>query len=420
MTIILLLLLFSIIFVVKLDNIKKIVIMDKSWVSPKIIIGSPATGSHYFDRPEIIEEIWNELDKGNYILIAAPRRVGKTSIMKHMVENPRYLYNLKFENIQGIKTESEFYKRLYGLILNILSGKDKAKKWLSGYLKTKSITEIDIKGSIKIEHNKLDYLNELNQLIVMLEKYDDTIVLLLDELPEVLFNLHKSGRTEEAISILQNLRHWRQDDKYKYLKFVLSGSVGIHYVVQTIEGRNSDLNDLCKIKYEPLSSDEAKAYINWATSEATVKYNVAITEYLLEKITYCVPYFINLMLNEINNRARKNNNIHISNADIDLAFESIVKNNDYFKDWKLRLSKYLPANDFQFCNQLLTHIAHKDEIVVQKIYDIAVTHSKQEDYMDFVDELINDGYITEVQGKYVFISPFLKAFWKKNNPVYNG
>jgi len=43
------------------------------------------------------------------------------------------------------------------------------------------------------------------------------------------------------------------------------------------------------------------------------------------------------------------------------------------------------------------------------------------DYMDFVDELLNDGYLIEKEKHvYRFISPFLQQFWIKKYPVYHG
>jgi hypothetical protein len=40
--------------------------------------------------------------------------------------------------------------------------------------------------------------------------------------------------------------------------------------------------------------------------------------------------------------------------------------------------------------------------------------------MDFVNDLEQDGYIAKQENKYVFISPFLKEYWRHNNPNYNG
>ena len=72
----------------------------------------------------------------------------------------------------------------------------------------------------------------------------------------------------------------------------MAGSIGIHYVVKSIEGRATDINDFNPVKFEPLNRAEAKHYLQWATNNnATVKYNEGLSEYLLSKIQYYVPYF---------------------------------------------------------------------------------------------------------------------------------
>jgi len=393
--------------------------MNTQWKSPNTIIGSVATGNYYFDRPEIVNEIWRELEKGNYILIAAPRRVGKTSLMRHMTEAPKKGYKLIFENIQGLKSESDFYKVLYKLILSCLTKNKQVKNWFDTYLKTRSITEIDINGSFKISHLQLDYLDEINNIIPKIEESCDTIVLLIDELPEVLHNLNKNKKKEEAISILKNLRRWRQGIEYHKLRFILAGSIGIHYVVNAIEGRTSDLNDLIKVHCHPLEAENTNNYIDWATKNATVQYNDELRLHLLNRIQYFVPYFFNIMLDEIDKKAIKTKNPCITIQSIDNAFDLVIKNNDHFADWKKRLLDYLPKEDFRFVNEVLTYIAHKNEITIQEIFNKAQKHDKSIDYMDFINDLEQDGYIVEQNQKYIFISPFLKEFWKRNNPIYN-
>ncbi|MCL6103640.1 MAG: hypothetical protein M1292_14335 [Bacteroidetes bacterium] len=396
--------------------------MKTNWISPKTIVGSPATGNYYYPRTEIVDEIWNELEKGNFILIAAPRRVGKTSIMRDIEANPRDNYKVKFEIIQAVKSENDFYKTLFKMILNCLNTSKKASKWLSTYVKTKKITEITTSG-IKFENQDLDFLLEINTIFKELDSNTETIVLLLDELPEVLHKLNENGKKEEAIAILHQLRAWRQSNSKK-LKFVFAGSIGIHYVVKNIEGRTSSLNDLITAICNPLTRGEALDYVEWATcNKASVQYDTALKNYLLQKIQhYYTPYFINLMLGEIDKTARKRKNAKISETDIDQAFINVEKDNQHFADWKNRLKDYMPKSDFDFVNEILIHIAHLGFINIQAIYDKAVKHEKASDYMDLITDLEQDGYLVEdAEGSqnYVFISPFLKAYWKRNNPIYN-
>jgi len=50
---------------------------------PSITIGPPATGDDFFDRETLLEDLWEAVDEGS-VLLAAPRRVGKTSLMLRM------------------------------------------------------------------------------------------------------------------------------------------------------------------------------------------------------------------------------------------------------------------------------------------------------------------------------------------------
>jgi len=393
--------------------------MNKHWKHPNIITGNVATGSEFFKRDNIVEDIWKELKKGNSVLLAAPRRVGKTSIMQYMVKQPTENYKLIFQNIQGIKSANEFFERIYTSLLNCLNTMDKAKKWLANFIKNKSITEIGPSG-IKFETKPTDFLIATNTLLKEINENQEieNIVLLLDELPEVLFRINTTNK-EDAISILKNLRHWRQQpETNKKVKYVLAGSVGIHYVVDKIEARNSDLNDLAIINFKPLSDKEAHQYIDWASQDASITYNTKQKQHLLNKIHYFVPYFINLLLEEIDRQAKKANKPKITTLSIDNAFDTVVKDSDYFKEWKKRLQDYMPEEDFDFVNEILTHTAHKGHITLLEIYDKAVKYNKTADYMDFINELEKDGYITEMEDEYRFMSPFLSAFWKKNNPIY--
>ncbi len=398
--------------------------MNRNWASPKTIIGPVATGKYYFPRKEIVTEIWLELEKGNYIILAAPRRVGKTSVMRDLEENPKENYIVKFSSVQAIKSDSEFYEHVYRLVLSCLSKTKKVKSWVSRYLMSKKISEVSLKDlSLKIEEKEIDYLKEINELFDNLDSNSETIVLLLDELPEVLYRLHKEGKTPEAKSILKQLRVWRQSN-YNSLRFVFAGSVGIHYVVSAIEGRTSDLNDLNNVQCTPLSIESAQEYVQWTIEGASIQIKPEQVEYLLNLLKgYITPYFLNLIIDEIDKGAQKNDEPIISNQHIDLAFQSNLKNVKHFIDWQKRLRDYMPYSDFKFVNEILTHIAHRDAVQIQKIYDIAINHDKTIDYMSFIFDLKEDGYIIEHSNDpqtYVFRSPVLRAFWKIINPIYNG
>jgi uncharacterized protein len=395
--------------------------MEKEWVGPNIIIGNVAVGSNYFNRKVIVNRICAEIKKGQHVLLAAPRRVGKTSIMEHIASNCAEGFICICENVQSVPNDNELYKRLFTIILNKLDGTINGLSWFSKFKKQLNITEISKTGVRFGEKKELNYAEELFQLFEKIVENDLRIVLLIDELPEVLMTLYKKGESNIANHILDQLREWRQHTKFlNHITFVLAGSVGIHHIVKLIDGRVKDINDIHKIDFEVFSSEEAIEYIDWATKNATVQYLEELKDYLIAKIGQPIPYFINLMLNELDLNARKLNNPILVHKHIDEMFEKVVRVNDYFEEWYSRLYQYFEKPDADFMNEILIHIAHKGGITIKKLYDIAVKRKKTTSYMFLINELENDGYIFMQQETYHYISPFLKLFWKNTNPIYNG
>lgn len=69
-------------------------------MSPSITIGPPATGDDFYDRELLLQEVEAALVKGS-VLLAAPRRVGKTSLMLHLRDrsvDPRFAFYIEAED----------------------------------------------------------------------------------------------------------------------------------------------------------------------------------------------------------------------------------------------------------------------------------------------------------------------------------
>ena len=387
------------------------------WVNPKIIIGNKATGDLYFRRIDIEEQIVEEIKKGNHVLVAAPRRVGKTSIMYYLSDNCEEGWTCILENIQGIESEIELYKRIYELILSCLSQDKQVWAKTKSLFKSINIEELGVDWIVKFgDKKKLDYKLEIDRLIPQLPK-DIKVVLFLDELPEILHQLNKKDKREEANSILKNLRRWRQGKEYKSLCFVVTGSIGLHHIVANITGRVTDNNDYGEVNFEPFNYSQGYSYIDFVTEDATVKYNSELKHYLLDKIGYKIPYFIAMLIHEINKRAKGLGSPEVTREDIDMAFSLVVDSNKQFADWKNRLAEYFSKAEAFLMNLILIKLAHSEKLSQRQLFDMAVEHEMQSEYMNLVTILKDDGYIVEVEDGIEFLSPFLAAYWKKDNPI---
>ena len=390
----------------------------KNWKSPKIIIGAKAIGKDYYNRTDIEDLIIDEVKKGNHINIAAPRRVGKTSVVYYISKNKLKNYHCIFESIQSLQSEKAVYKKIYELILGSFSSNKQIIKKLKNYFSGRGIKNISLDGVEFNQKKEISYINEIENICSELIKNDIKVVLFIDELPDVLYYIYKYKTSDEAIRLLRNLRVWRQNEQFKNLSLVLTGSIGFNHIVKMIEGRSVDLNDLHNIKFEAFTKKQAIAYIHHVTKDATITYSANLAGYILDKVSYLIPYFINLILREVDLYLYKNNLKTPTKKIINTAFDIIVKENKYFDDWKDRLIEYYPDNEARFMNEILVYLAHYDSISLRRLYDLAIKHKRDLDYMSFIEILENDGYIVENKQVYTFLSPFLKAFWKKDQPIY--
>ncbi|MFN8358042.1 MAG: AAA-like domain-containing protein [Spirosomataceae bacterium] len=391
----------------------------KNWIPPRTTVGNAATGNYYFERSYINEEIWYEvINKRNYVLMAAPRRMGKSSIMKNMVETCSEDCFCIYQNIEGISSKAEFYKRFYELIVQCLSKASQVKHNLKKFLESINVGKISMTG-VEFKDKQIDFLAEIRNLLPQLNGLEVKIILFLDEFPEVIAKLKRKKEQEDAIEILHNLREWRHDEKYTNFNLVLAGSVGLHHVVEEID-RPKIINDLHPVHIGSLSRPEAEEFIAKATLGCTVEYTQELIAVLLDTINDYLPYYLNLMLEEINALARRANNPIITSGTVRQAFDNIVTTNRNFEDWERRLREYMP-NEYPFLNEILKFTAHHEQIPIQKVYDIATRYSYQDDYMKHLRQIISDGYLHEKEKQvYAFVSPFLKQYWLLNHPVYHG
>jgi uncharacterized protein len=393
-----------------------------SWISPNTITGDAATNKRYLRRPQINEYFWREVHKGNHILFVAPRRVGKSSIMVDLADNPVGGYICIYQNIEGVKSRSEFFKRLFDLILQCAERSKiaEAKAFIKNCTKKYSITEIS-KSGVKINTKELDYETEIRILIPQLKEARVHTVIFLDEFAEVINRLNNQGNESDAIDILHTLREIRSERDFAHFTLVFAGSIGLHFVIKTLD-RPKLINDLHPIQTPELTQPQAIELVNQLVMGATIRIERKVLDHFITRILYLLPYYIQLMIEELDLIAREKNEPRISDTMVNEAFDRVLQKNKNFEDWIERLKEY-QKDFFPFLNELLKHSAHKGQITIQEIYNKASDErfKREEDYMDFVDQLCSEGYWIEIRPHvYQFLSPFLKQFWIKKYPIYHG
>ena len=391
------------------------------WIHPLTITGGTPEGERYFPRTKVEEKLWREITKGNHVLFSAPRRVGKSSVMKFIATNPKPGYQCVYQNISSDNTAQGFYRRIFELVLEQAKVPKTTK--LKEFFKGIGLEEISLQG-LKFSQKDLDFKAKLLELLPNLKEEGLKVVLLLDEFPDVIRNVAAKEGTEFAKDILQTMREMRQNNHFRgHFSLVLAGTIGLDHVVKEID-RSAVTNDLKRQQLDSLQHTEAEAgsqteaerFIHHVLGKATMQVSQECRKHMLAKLQNPIPYYIQLMIEACNDLLYDSGRIELTKSDVDKAWETILSEHSYFSDWDERLREYFPE-EYSFFHAVLSNCADKGNLSIQELFNLAVKAKLQTEYKALVDDvLIKDGYLQQDDNQFQFVSPLLQAWWKRRHP----
>lgn len=388
------------------------------WKQPNTIIGSVAEGKNYFRRELTESELWEEIEKGNYILFNAPRRTGKSSIMKYMAAYCPKNMICQYENISSDNSSQKFYQRLLRMVLSQLETRKLVTDTIKDYITSIGIESIGQDGlTFKDRDTSIDYKEKLLLLIPKMKEVNQRIVLFLDEFPDVIKKISKEESPEAALDLLHTLRTLNTNDQFKgNFTLVLAGSIGLDHVVSKV-GRAADINYFKRVQLDHLHGNQPKEIVAFLTTGASMQLDEACTNHLLEKLKKPIPYFIQLLIVACNKLLEKEKRTEATREDIDTAWKQVLLQHNHFEDWQQRLQDHC-AEDYDFLIEVLTWIAHEGSIDIRELYNAGKRHDKKHAYKTLLDDiLIRDGYLEEDDQAFTFISPLLQDWWKNRHPI---
>ena len=77
-------------------------------------VGSPVRGKDFFGRDRFVDLVWQKITHGN-ILLAAPRRFGKTSVMYRLIDEPRYESKVIHADLESVTEPADMIVQLLSI-----------------------------------------------------------------------------------------------------------------------------------------------------------------------------------------------------------------------------------------------------------------------------------------------------------------
>lgn len=368
------------------------------------IVGPIAENDDFFPREVFINRLWKRLAKHSLIL-SAPRRSGKSSVLTEMKNNTSTEYSFVYFNVEGASSEIEYFKilvdslEIYGLL---------ESKWHKGVLEyfdgieTKHITFRKNDFSIR------KFINDLSSNL----KSDRLIVIAIDEFSTFLAKLLKSDE-EKAKDFLDINRQLRQDEKIrKRFRFIYTGSVGLENIVEKLNYSKS-INDLDSMPLKPFSKNESKEFLEKLFEHSSMSADDGTVSYIIEKVEWLMPFFIQIIFKHIEENC---SDCICTKEVVDSAYESIfdLSNKKHFSHWQERLGETYSNKEKLFLLEVLSFTAKNIKSDFLDIENIKADYDLEATTRHYINLLEYDGYIVKDAENYRFVSPILREWWIRN------
>ncbi len=397
------------------------------------ITGNPVTDRHYLkSRLFLVKELMGVLKKSS-VVIEAPRRFGKTSVIKEFVRQQKEKseekrrFNTLFLELEGEETINDFCFLLFKELLELYHIKKKiesftkriADSWnmLATCLKKIKVPGFEMElAELTRNYTLPEWKDRIDPLLAGLNAFDKKTVIIFDEFPDMLLNFKKNApdetqyknTTDSLMAWLRSLRQ-TQDESGKY-RFVFCGSIHLRKTLEAI-GISKRINDLEAFVIPPINREDARLLISKLSKRYKLQIEPEGAEYMVDKIESGSLYYGQILVKAL----RETGENSFSYDKIKAIYETMLRRGNHdLNHYHSRLETYLTSIEKECSNIILERLC-STSIHETELYQLFLAGKcSRVQFQSVVARLIYEGYIVSDindEGKLKFVSPILKDWW---------
>lgn len=407
-----------------MENITGKAVVDKDYLKTRLFL---------------VDELKDKIRKYS-VIIEAPRRFGKTSVIKELMRqeenksNEQQEFNTIFLELEGEESLNQFCFKLFKELLSLykvrrhldLIGRLLGETWnvIAERIPTLALPEIEIELRKKTRDFDLSAWKEkIEPLVKGLNSFDKKTIIVFDEFPDMLMNFKVKGKEpldyKEAVDSLNSwLRSLRQEQasECKY-QFIFCGSINLRKTLEEI-GVSKRINDLEPFVVPPLRNEEAKILIEELLNKYSIEIDKQGMEFLVSKVADGSPYYGQILIKALIDTREKVFNF----SKLKSTYNSMLRmGNHDLNHFHSRLEDYLSPLELECCSIILKQLC-ADSTPEKQIYETHLfDQCSYKDFQKAVNRLIYEGYLRRDindSASLCFVSPLLKEWWACKEGVF--
>jgi hypothetical protein len=369
-------------------------------------------------RGEFIDSLWRAIER-NSVLLAADRRVGKTSVLRKMCAEPPHGWEPVFLDVGKVHSTTEFAELVSAEVQTRLHHWKRPSRRAASLLQ--SLGGIETDGVFRLPDRqrrperywKELLTNTIEDLVEQQETAEKRVAFFFDEMAWMLAAIaEREGehRGAEVLDVLRGLRQtWTTGQGFRML---LSGSIGMHHILRVVGERSAPLNDMIKVELPPLGRAEAADLAGRLISGEALRGDPDQAVQAVADETAGYPYYIHWIVYRLAAESRLATPEHVRGV----THRALTDPADPWdlRNYRSRIPQYYP-HDGALPLVLLDAVAASEGPVPFPRIRSAAERSGEHD-VERVRELLRllvlDYYLTrDAEGSYSFRLPFLRRWW---------
>jgi len=368
----------------------------------EITPGGEVTGENFFNREKEFKMFKKRLDSVQHIIISQVRRTGKTSFLKEFIGRNEEL-SIIYIIIQGCKSETDFYRNIYQYIIEQSKGEK-----IKGFLKNTWNTIAEMFPENK--YIKLGQLSKISheQILAYLEKIfqKEKFILFIDEFPDFLLNLKERQNIESFLGRFRDFRN-----KCLKLQTVLAGSINLIRTISNL-GLSDKLNEYRNFEFPLFSKEQSLLFFQCLLYSKDYILEKDAQKFILPYIKDGMPYFIQLLADEVIKISPGNKSIHIE--DLKNAIREFTKGDEPgLHQFHNRLKRYLKDENLEKSARIILSHLSTDTMTFDDLYPYVAELINKERLNELLNRLIDEAYVKKTDDKYNFLSKLFAEWWKE-------
>ena len=402
--------------------------------------GEPVEPSDLWFRDAFIDQIWEKLRR-QHVLISAPRRTGKTSVMNHLANKPRDEFLVVYQNVQDLSHPAQLFQTI---LENFYEQNQELTKQLAhsgfGILRIafeclrKNVDSVS-GGGFKIALRNSDPEWDKNwkqhgeSLLAAIRKSQRPVLLIIDELPDLILEMRDRDET-----LVRDFLAWFRVQRQHptpaqdSVRWLIGGSVNLASTLDEL-GEVAAINDIAIEHLPVLTNDQVIEFVERMLEGREVPFEKDVPAMVSKRLGRPIPLFLQLATQDIFRSWRLNTRT-ITSKDVNSIFDAMIssqaaqdKLQHYHSRIKLHYKEPKRSAAYAILGQLsqtsskgLSRRALLSEFVGH-LDEQGLTETepdKRRQFNQLMRDLENDFYISEIDDEnYDFASGLMKAWWRK-------